>query len=306
MTECVQFFNAEGMLVEKFTNLAPQYKIVQFFDDHYKWYRLKKDCTYEQLGEGSFKQAFYAVVREARRVNSARLKLNWSHHRDLFDCSAKDRVEVEPAPDGKAIYCTVDGVQCFNSQVAVWKIHRDEEFEELFVVYRQLDHGVWVKVFTADFYTCQQFCKDPRAAIIERLVELYRSNRSMALYRFVANLQEDNTMSVMMGETIADLVEEAINYTPSWTAKAIRVGTSCIARDGRSSTLPRPEDLLTDWCVTQLCELCKLSHDEVWFLVDSIHLSPVMTGEEVTKVVRDYLTDPERTLMRSYKAVSGS
>lgn len=302
MTECVQFFNAEGMLVEKFTNIAPQYKIVQFFDDHYKWYRLKKDCTYEELGEGNFKQAFYAVVREARRVNAARLRLNWSHNKDLLEVSAKDRDEVEPAPDGKAIYCTVDGVQCFNSQVAVWKVTLDPEFSELFIVYRQLDHGVWVKVFTGPFYTCQKFCQDPRAAIIERLVELYRSNRAMGLYRFVANLEELNTMSILMGETIAELVEEAINYTASWTAKAIRVGVSCIKRDGRSSTLARPKECLSDWGVTQLCELCKLTPEEVQFLVDEVHLSPTMTGDEVTRLVHEYLTDPERTLMRAFKA----
>lgn len=298
MTDCVQFFSSEGTRVEKFPIFAPQYKVVQFFDGRYKWYRLTKDCQYEEQGEGSYQAVLYELLVDCRRVNAKKLKLNWNTHPDLLDASVVYEHELKDGDDGTTMYLTVDNKPCQTLAVAAWKIVK--EGQGWYAVYRQLDKGVWVQVFEENLYTCRQFLSNQLEGVRERLIELYRSNRGMGLYRFVATLNNLNTVSILGDTTLAEVVEGAINYTSSWTSKAIRVGSKCIVRDGTKSCIPRPTGTMPDWNVTQLTHLSRLEIGEIQFLVNKNLVTPVMSGDEVWEVVKDYLTDPDRKLMREY------
>lgn len=303
MTDCVQFYDADGMRVEEFTTIAPQYKVVQLLDNSYVWGRLTKNCTYETLGHGSYQDAIYGMLADSRRVNPKKLRLNWTHKKDLASVAVLTEDEISAGPQGKSMFFAVDGTACLCSAVAVWKLGL--EGRETYFVSRQLEEGKWVRVLQDRLYVCKWFIADQRNAIVDRLVELYRSNRSLQLYRFVAHLSEFNTVSILGGGTLAELVESAINYTSTWTSKAVRIGSKCIAADGGSTLLARPVGCLADWNVTQLAYLCKLELGEVAFLVDKGMLTPAMTGDEVWGVVKNYLEDPDRMLMREYRSLHG-
>lgn len=300
MTECVQYFSADGTRVETFPVFMPQYKVVQFLDGSYKWYRLSKDGTYEELGSGSYQAAIYGVLSDSRRVNAKKPKVNWNTIPDLLDCSVMYEHDLKDGKPGATMYLTVDNKPCQTLEVAAWKVTKEDK--DWYTMCRQLDKGVWVKVYEGQLYTCRRFADNQLEGIRERMLELYRSNRGMGLYRYIATMSELNTVSVLGDTTLAKVVENCINYTKSWTTKAIRVGSKCIARDGRSSCVPRPEQLMPDWNVTQLESLCRLEMGEIQFLIKKEKISPVMSGHEVWQAVKDYLTDPERRLMREYHA----
>ena len=146
--------------------------------------------------------------------------------------------------------------------------------------------------------------KDPELAVGDRIIEFYRCNDRLALYKFVSDCFVNQTTSTFGWKPLADVVEETINYTSSWTSKAIRIGLDFIAFDGKSTTLARPVECAVDWNVTQLNHLCRLSKEEVAFLVGKGFLSPAMTGDEVWGVVKDYLEDPDRKLMNEFRSLS--
>lgn len=294
MTDCVQFFNAEGAFVEKFTASVPQYKVVWGVDRSCTLYRLTRECVYEKVHCGEFFDCFFAMLKDSHRVNAKRYKLNWTHRHDLDGATNEKELTRKP------MYCTISGEPCFTLAVAVWKVAY--EGDDIYTVSRHLEGNVWVKVYSDHLFACKRFVQDPASAVHERLIELYRCNARLGLYKFVAECHRNNTTSTFGWVPMAEVVEQAINYTRSWTQRAIRIGTDFIAPGGKKTTLPRPAGTSFDWNVTQLQHLCRLHKEEVEFLVRKGHISPVMIGDEICGVVRDYLEDPELHLMNEFRA----
>lgn len=299
MTDHVQFFNSEGVRVETFPVFAPQYKIVKLKGDCYNWYRLTKDCTYELMSSGNYANAIHSVLNDCRRVNAKTIKANWHNHVDAED-SVTLETQMREGPVGSQMYLTIDGKVCQTTSVAAWRITKVAC--EWYIVERPWSDGGWKPVYEDVLFSCRELARDPRMALHDRLVELYRCNRGLGLYRCVAMLHEQDTADLFIDATLESIVQDAINYTRSWTARAIRVGSTCIQRDGRHSSLPLPEGCMIDWSVSQLTHLSRLSPTEVDFLISKQLIHPSNTGEEIHKVVKDYLTDYERKLMRECRA----
>lgn len=300
MTDCVQFFTAEGTRVEKFPVFLPPYKVVLRMDGDYDWLRLDKTGHYGKLGTGTYSQAVYGVLTDCRRVNVKFSKHNWRSNPDLADGSVAYEHELKEGAPGTIMYLTLDCVSCVNSQAAVWKLTKIDT--DWYTVSRRCERDMWVSVYENRLYYCRKFTENQYGGIRECLIDLYRSNRGLGLYRYVAMLSQQGTCSLLGGIELHLVVQDAINYSRSWTTRAIRIGERCINQQGTGTVLPRPKDTSIDWNVTHLSYLCRLEDSEIQYLIDRGMLSPVMTGDEVGEVVKQFLQDPERRLMHDCRA----
>lgn len=284
MLDIVSYFTAEGYLLGKLTPKIPQYKMTKVAGKADQWaaFELTSNGTYEQLGTpGPYEDSVRNIVARATNINRKKIQRVW---------------RASTKPDIAAY--AANGTPTDFTPMIVWSIQKSEDYPDLYQVMYHDGISAPTPIYCDCLFGCQMFVKEPMDAIIERLVELYNMHRGLGLYKMVSNLYVYQTVEMCSRSTLYEVVRTAINYSPSWVRRAVRIGTRFIQPDGRSTNLEKTG--VYDWNVTQLSGLMQLEDGEIKFLFDRDLISSIMNGADVCQVVRDYLQDPDHKLRREY------
>lgn len=288
MTEYIQFFDCYGHIISETPKTLPQYKIafIPGKKQEYAAYELNRDGQYERQIVGPYPRALLHVMDRVRNINSNKFKIGWSR--------ASER---DADGDLTTRTYTLGGIETTTDSFVVWTV-RYLDSQKWEVCYTP-EPGTGVCVYVDRFSGCQLFMQNHVDGIIQRITELFAFGGGLPLYRYIADLALTQQIPLLGEHAIPELVERAINYSPSWTAKAGRIGRRFIKQSGTATNLSVPAGCV-DWNVTQLTLLYRLSNGEIAWLVSKGHISPTMTGDELKEFIKAYTKDPEHLLYREY------
>ena len=158
-----------------------------------------------------------------------------------------------------------------------------------------------VAIYRDTYSGCKRFILDAEQAVRERIIEVYRMDGGLHLYRYVADLCSYDALKFTGYADANEAVRDVINYSESWVTKVCRISRLGINDSGSKSLYYHGEGN-TDWNVTQLDFLCRLTNKEVIFLVGQGYISPIMTCDEFEKAILTYIREPECEARRAYVA----
>lgn len=294
----ITYFSHEGYIFEQMPFMLPQYAIYASskLDGKYHAFELLSNGTYKKLTTDDYNMAVVTVLRRARNTNRKHFKFNWR-------AKDADGVEKEDSPTSPVVSFNCEGVVTHNTFLAVWQIVRVEP--ELFELY--YCDGVNEKraIYRDTYSGCKRFILDAEQAVRERIIEVYRMDGGLHLYRYVADLCSYDALKFTGYADANEAVRDVINYSESWVTKVCRISRLGINDSGSKSLYYHGEGN-TDWNVTQLDFLCRLTNKEVIFLVGQGYISPIMTCDEFEKAILTYIREPECEARRAYVAACSS